>query len=101
MFGDMGYTSRHGNSVQDVKGGGILGHGAEQKCTTGTLVFSINVTLRRASVGALSWSECGGLCVSRIAGSAHGSGLPTLLEAVALAVHLKDVNLLGLLHHSE
>ena len=33
-----------------------------------------------------------GLCVSRIAGSAHGLGLPTLLEAVALAVHLQDVN---------
>ena len=33
-----------------------------------------------------------GLCVSRIAGSAHGLGLPTLFEAVALAVHLQDVN---------
>ena len=25
-------------------------------------------------------------------GSAHGLGLPTLFEAVALGVHLKDVN---------
>ena len=33
-----------------------------------------------------------GLCVSRIAGSAHGLGLPALPEAVALAVHLQDVN---------
>ena len=33
-----------------------------------------------------------GLCVSRIAGSAHGLSLPTLLEAVALPVHLQDVN---------
>ena len=33
-----------------------------------------------------------GLCVSRVAGSAHGGGLPTLLEAVALPVHLQDVN---------
>ena len=33
-----------------------------------------------------------GLCVSKIAGSAHGLGLSTLLEAVALAVNLQDVN---------
>ena len=34
--------------VQSVKGGGILGHGAEQKCTSRSSVFSENVTLRRA-----------------------------------------------------
>ena len=56
-------------------------------------MFSINVILWRVSVGAVGWSEWRwGLGVSRIAGSAHGSGLPTLLEPVALPVHLKDVN---------
>ncbi len=33
--------------VADVKGGVILGHRAEQKCTTRAKMFSINVTLRR------------------------------------------------------
>ena len=40
----------------------------------------------------LAGVNAAGLCVSRVAGSAHGSGLPTLLEAVALPVHLQDVN---------
>ena len=37
-----------------VKGGGILGHGAEQQCTSRASMFSENVTLRRASAGAVS-----------------------------------------------
>ena len=45
----------------DVKGGVILGHGAEQKCTTRASAFSINITLRRVSAGAVNWSECGGV----------------------------------------
>ena len=45
----------------DVNGGGILGHGAEQKCTSRSSVFSENVRLRRASSGALSGSEVGGV----------------------------------------
>ena len=44
-----------------VNGGGILGHGAEQKCTSRSSVFSENVRLRRASSGALSGSEVGGV----------------------------------------
>ena len=44
-----------------VKGGGILGHGAEQQCTSRSSVFSENVTLRRVSSGALSVSEVGGV----------------------------------------
>ena len=45
----------------DVKGGEKSGRVAEQKCTTGALVFSKNVTLRRVSAGAVSRSECGGV----------------------------------------
>ena len=44
-----------------VKGGGILGHGAEQQCTTWASAFSMNVTQRRVSAGALSGSEVGGV----------------------------------------
>ena len=43
----------HGDGQRDpraVKGGVILGHGAERKCTTGTLVFSIDVTLWRSCI---------------------------------------------------
>ena len=46
---------------EPVNGGGILGHGAEQKCTSRSSVFSENVRLRRASSGALSGSEVGGV----------------------------------------
>ena len=44
-----------------VKGGGILGHGAEQKYTSRSSVFSENVRLRWVSPGALSGSEAGGV----------------------------------------
>ena len=44
-----------------VKGGGILGHGVEQKCTSRSSVFSENVRLRRVLSGALSGSEVGGV----------------------------------------
>ena len=37
-----------------VKGGGMLGHGAEQKCTSRSSVFSMNVTQRWVSAGAVS-----------------------------------------------
>ena len=46
---------------RDVKGGGILGHGVEQKCTSRSSVFSENVRLRRVLSGALSGSEVGGV----------------------------------------
>ena len=45
----------------NIKGGVILGHGAEQKCTGGASVFSENVRLRWVSSGALSGSEAGGV----------------------------------------
>ena len=45
----------------NIKGGEKSGRVAEQKCTTRALVFSENVRLRRASSGALSGSECGGV----------------------------------------
>ena len=48
----------------DVKGGGILGHGAEQECTSRSSVLSENVRLRRASSGAVSDSEVGGAYAS-------------------------------------
>ena len=41
-------------TTPDVKGGGILGHGAEQKYTSRSSVFSENVRLRWVSPGALS-----------------------------------------------
>ena len=44
-----------------VKGGVILGHGAEQKYTSRSSVFSENVRLRWVSPGALSGSEAGGV----------------------------------------
>ena len=48
----------------DVKGGGKLGHGAEQKCTGRALVSSINIRLLRVSSGAVSGSEVGGVYAS-------------------------------------
>ena len=49
------------NAGRPVKGGGILGHGAEQKYTSRSSVFSENVRLRWVSPGALSGSEAGGV----------------------------------------
>ena len=43
-----------------VKGGEILSHGAEQKCTIRAQLASINVTLRQVSDGAVGGSERGG-----------------------------------------
>ena len=62
-----------------------LGPSAEKKCTTRPSMFSENVTM--IEVERMRFS----LCVSSVASRAQG-GVPTLLEAVALAVHLKDVN---------
>ena len=46
-----------------VKGGVILGHGAEQECTNRASMFSENVTQTGRSVGAVNWSECGTLVI--------------------------------------
>ena len=72
-----------------VKSGGILGHGAEQKCTTGALVSSINVTLLRVSSGALSGSEVGGVYASV---ESPAERVVAACRLVALPIHLKDVN---------
>ena len=47
-----------------VKGGVILGHGAEKKCTSRASMFSENVTQTGRSVGAVNWSECDGVYAS-------------------------------------
>ena len=49
---------------QGVKGGVILGHGAEQKCTSRASMFRENVTQTGRSVEAVNWSECGGVYAS-------------------------------------
>ena len=55
-----------------------------------------NATPRRASAGAVSRSECGwGLDVRGNAGGAQGGGLSALPDAVALPVHLQDVDAEG------
>ena len=67
-------------------------YGVEQ-CIVWAFVFSINVTLRRASAEAVSRGAS--LVVSRrqrVNYEAQGGGRPALLEGVALPVCLLDVD---------